>query len=93
MFVITLVLLGLPACSDEKKPAAPAPPAEPYSRGRGEECVKPDDCQEGLWCLNGRCKEPLNRGMRKKQEMEQMQDERYENMDDKVKSIEDKMLR
>jgi len=89
MFAFCLLFAG---CGGDKKPEKKGP-AAPGSRGVGEECVKPEDCQEGLWCLNGRCKAPLNRGMQKKQEMEEMQDEHYEQLDDKVRSIEEKMRR
>ena len=87
---IALLLLA-PACGEEKKPAAPKAPAEPGTRGSGEDCVKPEDCQEGLWCLNGRCSIPLNQGMREKREIERVQDERYEQLKDKVRSIEEQM--
>ncbi|MFH1530427.1 MAG: hypothetical protein ABIK09_06815 [Pseudomonadota bacterium] len=91
--VVAVLLLLITACGDDKRSAAPPAPAAPGSRGPGDECAKPEDCQEGLWCLNGRCSRPLNRGMERKEEMEQMQDERYEQLDDKVRSIEEKMLR
>ena len=84
------LLLLAQACAEDKPPAA-APPAAVHSRGSGEECVKPEDCQEGLWCLNGRCAQPLNRGMERKEEQERIQDEHYEQLDDKVRSIEEKL--
>ena len=96
MRFISISLLGLfllvSACGEDK-PAAPPPPAAPGSRGPGEACVKPEDCQEGLWCLNGRCTKPISRGMERKEELEQIQDDRYEQLDDKVRSIEEQMLK
>ena len=88
---LLVVILLASACGEDEKPAPPAAPAEPHTRGSGEECVKPEDCREGLWCLNGRCKEPLGRGMRKKEELERMQDERYEQLNDRVHSIEESL--
>jgi hypothetical protein len=88
LFVLSLLASS---CGSDKKPQTPAGPAAPGSRGPGEDCVQPGDCQEGLWCLNGRCKEPLDRGMQKKQEMEALQDEHYEQLDDKVRAIEEKL--
>ena len=94
-FISTISLIAMlllaPACGQEEKPAADQKPAAPGSRGRGEKCVKPDDCQEGMWCLSGKCSVPLDQGMRQKRKMEQVQDEHYEQLDDKVKSIEEQM--
>lgn len=87
-FVLSLLASS---CGNDKKTQKPAGPAAPGSRGPGEDCHKPEDCREGLWCLNGRCKQPLNQGMQKKNEMEALQDEHYEQLDDKVRSIEEKL--
>ena len=89
MFIALLLLAS--ACGEEKKPVAPKVPAEPGTRRPGEDCVKPEDCQEGLWCRKGRCSIPLNQDMREKREMERVQDERYEQLNDKVRSIEEQM--
>ena len=90
-WIIVVALISLASACGEDKPAAPPPPAAPFSRGPGEECRRPDDCQEGLWCLNGRCAQPLNRGMERKEEQERIQDEHYEQLDDKVRSIEEQL--
>ena len=89
ILALSLFVIGV-ACGEEK-PSAPAAPAAPQSRGAGEDCVKPDDCLEGLWCLDGRCRQPLNRGMKRGEEMERIQDEHYEQLDNKLRSVEDQM--
>ena len=87
---LLLALILVAACSEDAAEPARSP-AEAKSRAIGEDCVKPDDCQEGLWCLNGKCRKPLDRGMQRKEEMERIQDEHYQQFDDKVRSIEESL--
>lgn len=88
MFVLSLLVTG---CGEKEEPTTPSGPAEPGSRGRGQECVTPQDCQEGLWCMDGRCRQPLDKGTQRKQEMERIQDEHYEQLNDKIRSIEEQL--
>jgi len=90
-FFLALFFLA-PACSEDESDAL-APFVAPGSRGSGEECMEPEDCQEGLLCLDGHCTKPLASGMKHKEEQEQMHDERYKQLDDKVRSIEEQMLK
>lgn len=93
MRLVSITLLALflfaSACGEDKSDDGLPPAVAPGSRGSGEACREPDDCQEGLWCLNGECTKPIDSGMERKKEQEQIQDERYEKLDDKVRSIEE----
>ena len=91
IFFLALFLF-ISACGEDTSDAL-QPPVAPGSRGSGEACREPYDCQEGLLCMDGLCTKPLDQGMKHKEEQEQIQDERYKQLDDKVRSVEEQMLK
>ncbi|MBM4370917.1 MAG: hypothetical protein FJ098_04640 [Deltaproteobacteria bacterium] len=86
--MVAAFLLLLTDCGEETAPPGPPPPAAPGSRSGGETCGGPEDCAEGLWCLDGRCVRPLQEGQERREEIERVQEERYQQMDERMKSIE-----